>query len=388
MTRAAIVHTQIAESVAAGTDLGRAILREMNGEPPDAVVLFASPVYDPKPFLGALQRECSPKAVAGCSSAGEFTFNGTLPSSAVALAIKSTEMRFRVHVGRDLQKSVRQAAEQLASTFELGAGGEYSHRTALMLVDTLAGYGEEFLDAFNAATEGQYQVFGGGAADEAKFEKTYIFAGHEVMQDAAVALEIRSKSPVGIGVSHGWTPASPKMTATATSGLRLDELDGRPAVERIEEFASKQGKQFDRENPLPFFLHHVLGIETPDGYKLRVPLLVDASGALTFAAEIPQNAIVRVMRTRDTSAAEAARVAANRARASLHGHTPVAAIFLDCAATRLRLGEKFGASVNEIADALGSTTGMGCNSFGQFARLEGQFSGYHNCTAVVCLLPE
>jgi hypothetical protein len=29
----------------------------------------------------------------------------------------------------------------------------------------------------------------------------------------------------------------------------------------------------------------------------------------------------------------------------------------------------------------------GCNTHGQIARAEGQFEGFHNCTAVVCLLP-
>ena len=27
-------------------------------------------------------------------------------------------------------------------------------------------------------------------------------------------------------------------------------------------------------------------------------------------------------------------------------------------------------------------------SYGQIARADGQFSGFHNCTAVVCVLPE
>jgi len=30
---------------------------------------------------------------------------------------------------------------------------------------------------------------------------------------------------------------------------------------------------------------------------------------------------------------------------------------------------------------------VGCNTYGQIARAEGQFGGFHNCTAVVCVLP-
>lgn len=91
------------------------------------------------------------------------------------------------------------------------------------------------------------------------------------------------------------------------------------------------------------------------------------------------------MRTRHASAAEAASVAARRARMKLRRDRaePGAVLFLDCAATRLRLGDEFGSSVDEVVDSLGTTMCVGCNTYGQFARVEGQFSGFHNCTAVV-----
>ena len=34
-----------------------------------------------------------------------------------------------------------------------------------------------------------------------------------------------------------------------------------------------------------------------------------------------------------------------------------------------------------------SASYVGCNTHGQIARAEGQFGGFHNCTAVVCVLP-
>mgnify|MGYP006147235867 FL=1 len=40
-----------------------------------------------------------------------------------------------------------------------------------------------------------------------------------------------------------------------------------------------------------------------------------------------------------------------------------------------------------VADALGGAPFVGCNTYGQIARSESQFSGFHNCTAVVLALP-
>jgi hypothetical protein len=388
MVRAAAASTQIEDSFEAGRALGADIGRQLDGSTPDAVLLFASPVFDAEMLLQGLHSAIEPEAVIGCSSAGEFTFKGTSASSAVALALMASDISFRAHLVRDINDDVTGAAESLARGFDPNVEPERPHRAALLLMDTLAGYGEEFLDAFTAATEGEYQVFGGGAADDAAFTRTLVYCGREAVAGAAAVLEIRSTRKIGIGVSHGWTPASPPMTATASSGLRLVELDGRAAADEIERFAREHGLPFDRAEPLPFFLHHVLGITSDGGYKLRVPLAIDEAGAVLCAAEIPEQATVRIMQTRSRSAAEAAQAAARRAWLGLEGSEPGVAIFFDCAATRLRLGAEFGESVREIENVVGRSPLVGCNTYGQFARLPGQFSGFHNCTAVVCVLPQ
>jgi hypothetical protein len=76
------------------------------------------------------------------------------------------------------------------------------------------------------------------------------------------------------------------------------------------------------------------------------------------------------------------------ALAQLHGRRPGAALFFDCVATRLRTGRDFGLELGTIQKALGPAPFAGCNTYGQIARADGQFSGFHNCTAVICVLPE
>jgi hypothetical protein len=43
---------------------------------------------------------------------------------------------------------------------------------------------------------------------------------------------------------------------------------------------------------------------------------------------------------------------------------------------------------DSLAEKLGSASFAGCNTHGQIARAPGQFGEFHNCTAVVCVLPE
>lgn len=194
--------------------------------------------------------------------------------------------------------------------------------------------------------------------------------------------------PLGIGVSHGWLPASAGYRVTEVDGMRLIGLNGAPAVQAFEDHAQASGQEFDPAQPLPFFLHNVLGIRTGDSYRLRVPLAVDSDGSVNCAAAIPLGAIVHVMKTSEASAVKAAEQATRSALESLGGRRPGAALVFDCVATRLRMGQAFDDELKACADLLSPAGFVGCNTYGQIARAEGQFGGFHNCTAVVCVLPE
>jgi hypothetical protein len=93
------------------------------------------------------------------------------------------------------------------------------------------------------------------------------------------------------------------------------------------------------------------------------------------------------MRSTNPSAVDAAKRAARCAMAALGNNRAEAGLFFDCVATRLRLGDDFGKELAAVKDALPSIPFTGCNTHGQIVRAEGQFEGFHNCTAVVCLFP-
>jgi hypothetical protein len=93
------------------------------------------------------------------------------------------------------------------------------------------------------------------------------------------------------------------------------------------------------------------------------------------------------MTTTPASAADAAAEATRAALAQMEGNEPAIALVFDCVATRLRLGEAFGAELAAVQRELGDAPMAGFNTYGQIAKAEGQFSGFHNCTAVVCTIP-
>lgn len=380
-------YTDIVDSKKAGEFIAEKVQAAFRGKPADVIILFASSTYDYTTLLKAVNEKANPKILVGCSSAGEFTNEVRGDSSVSAIAIRSDEIAFAAGLSKNLSDDVEGAAKGVVSAFNGIHSTDYPYHTALILTDALAGYTDTLIDKINSLTAGIYQLFGGGAGDDAKFERTEVFFGEESVTDAVVALEMLSKKPIGIGVRHGWTPASDPIRVTESDGMKLISLNSIPAIEVIEEHAKATNQEFDRNNPIPFFLHNVLGIQSPQGYKLRVPLSIHGDGSVSCASDIPTGSIVCFMKTTAESAAKAAREATEGALLQLNGNEPSTALVFDCVATRLRIGEEFDTELQAIADTLPHTNFVGCNTYGQVSRVDGQFSGFHNCTAVVCVFP-
>ena len=387
MTKTATAVVREPDSAKAGAELGRQLRAGLDGEAADAVILFASAQHDYRKLLEALSRESGTKTLVGMSSAGEFSSSQNGQGQASAIAIRSENMRFSVGLGRSLSRDPHAAARQVADTF-VGIGTPpLPYRAALVMTDALAGHADAVVEELTLATRGNYRFFGGGAGDDGRFQKTHVFAGTEAVTDAVVALEMLSTQPIGVGVSHGWIAGSEGMRVTDVQGTRLIGLDGIPAADAIADYAVATGQKFDRSNPMPFFLHNILGIRDDGNYRLRVPLAVNDDGSVALAAEVPSGSIVHIMKSTDQSAIMAAEQATRSAISALNGATPHAALVFDCVATRLRLGNAFDDELRACAEMLHPAKFVGCNTYGQIARAEGQFGGFHNCTAVVCVLP-
>ncbi|MBC7788335.1 MAG: FIST C-terminal domain-containing protein [Anaerolineae bacterium] len=389
MTDVAIASTDLRDAQA-GEVLAAKVLSELHGAAPDALIVFASPQNNYAALLGALHSQCGAKAMIGCSSAGEFTSETSGTGLTTVIALRAPEMRFSAAITHGLSSGRATTASDLVQGFHGMSTSEYRHRTALILVDALAGHAEDFVDRLTVATGGMYQFVGGGAGDDARFRETHVFFGTESHSDAAVALEILSNKPIGIGARHGWAPAGDPLRVTQASNSCVVSFNVSPAVEAFEEHAAVSNQTFDRADPLPFFLHNVVGVKTDGGFKLRVPLGVDAEGGIVCAAEVPTGVLAHIMSTQAVDAADAAASATRDAidQVEREGHTPKAALFFDCVATRLRLGQDFSQELNAVARELKDAPFAGFNSYGQIVRAEGQFSGFHNCTAVVCVFPE
>lgn len=386
-TQTAVVCSRAQDSAEAARALGKELRAEFGNMPPDAVVLFSAARHDAATLLRVLKESCNPTIIVGCSSAGEFTNDMLGEGHVCALAIRSSEMTFAAGISRKLCEDREATAREIVSHFNQARGVPRAYAAALVLSDGLAGHADELVEHMTSLTGGNHQFFGGGAGDDSRYSRTEVFLNDEVATGAAVSLEVLSSKPIGVGVCHGWRPVGKLFRVTEARGNVLVSLNAEPAVDAIAAHADRTGQAFDRADPMPFFLHNVLGIEMDEGFRLRVPLAANADRSILCAAEVPEGACISMMTTDVLSARNAAATATHAALAQLNGHPANAALFFDCSTTRLRMGRDFAEELAAVKEALGPVPLAGCNTYGQLARTEGQFSGFHNCTAVVCVLP-
>ena len=270
----------------------------------------------------------------------------------------------------------------------------YAHRTALMLLDPLAGRGEEA--ALLAATMlgEDVPLAGGAAGDDLKMREAWVACGAHAAVDSVVIALIFSKTPLGVGVCHGHRPLSPPLRVTKAEAGTVISVEGRPAWEVWKEHtrANALAAGYDLDNLTPqaegsFLLRYEAGLSAGDGYKIRAPLSRNADGSINFACGIPEGAVIRITESDGKSQLASAREAARRARARLGGGKVAGALVFDCICRNLILGDEFAQAVRGISDELGGVPLAGFETYGEIALDAGDLSGFHNTTSVVLAFP-
>ncbi len=390
--------TKVATAMANGSAreaalaLAREVKGQLGGDKPALALVFASTAQPLGELMPALKAELGPVTLLGASTAGEFTEKGDAKSSAAVFAVAGD---FQVHAGMapDLKKDAERAVTTAAKSLPASVPG-YPHRTAILLLDPLAGNSEEATLLAAAALGDDARLAGGAAGDDLHMKATQVGLNERTATDAIVLAAVFSKAPLGVGVCHRHVPISEGLKVTRAEGNVVYEVDGRPAwdvwAERTRASAQKRGVEPTKLKPEElggFLLRYEAGLATGKDYKIRAPLSRGPDGSISFACGIPQGSVIRITESEPDAQIDAAREAARRARAQMGGDKPAGAVVFDCICRDLILGEQFNKAVHSISEELGGVKIAGFETYGEIALDAGDMSGFHNTTTVVLSFP-
>jgi hypothetical protein len=378
--------------VAAASKLEQELFGQLGGAEPVLVVVFASTEQP----LGEVVRSLAPSfggaVLLGASTAGEFTEKGDAKGAVCAFALAG-DYRVFAGLGHGLKEAPAQAVKQALGGLPHDVPG-YAHRTGILLLDPLAGNGEE-VTLLTASQLGVDEPLAGGAAgDDLRMKSTVVSCGVEAASNAVVIAQIFSKEALGLGVCHGHTPLSPPLRVTRANGNVVEQIDGRPAwdvwLERTRERARERGIDLSKMTSAEeggYLLRYEAGLAAGTEFKIRAPLSRNQDGAISFACGIPEGTVFRITESAPESQVASAREAARRARQQLGGRPAKGALVFDCICRNLILGAGFSAAVRGMSEELGGVPLAGFETYGEIALDAGDLSGFHNTTSVVLAFP-
>ena len=372
-----------------------ALTDQAPGRHPALLMVFASPSQPLAELLPVLSAAFPQTSVLGASSAGEFTEKGDIQGGVSAFALFG-DFEVRAGLGSGLKANVQGSVEQAIQSIPESLDG-YAHQTALILLDTLSGVGEEAALLTSALLGDEVRLVGGAAGDKGMV-RTVVGVGPKVESDAIVVAKLFSKEKLGLGVYNGHKPLSPKtFNVTRSEGNVVYELDGRPAWDiwveqtRAHALSARGVDPATLQDPTEVFLYMVVyeaGLQLGGHeYKMRSPIAKLDNGAMSFACGIPEGSVIQMMESDPARQVASANEAARRAVAQLQGRPIAGALVFDCIRRKSILGDHFRDAIASMYAALHQAPLAGFETYGEIALDTGEMSGFHNTTTVVLAFP-
>jgi hypothetical protein len=382
-------HSGDADAATAG---GRAAAQAVAGRKPALLMVYASTGYDLERLLDAVRGYAAEGTViAGCTTLGEVVAGRPDPmaSGAVVVALGGAGLQVQAQVGRGVSGRRREAGAEAAASVTGLAG---PNRICLLLCDGLVGEQHEVVRGAYGVLGAAVPLVGGCAGDDLTYTRTHQFvgdgAGVEILTDAVVGVGIGSTGAFGAGIAHGWRKVGEPVVVTSSSGGRLFELDGRPALDAYLEWIGEDRSLL--EDPKAFRTRAFgspLGMSRRTGEDIRVVHDGDLrDGSLLCLADVPQGALAWLMEPDDEALVQAGAAACAQAIENLDGAEPVGVLVFDCGARKVMLDQSgVRRELAAMADVAGAVPFGGFYTYGEIARTQGA-RGMHHLTVVTLAL--
>jgi hypothetical protein len=341
----------------------------------------------PEPLL-ELARAFPSSHILGCSTSGEILDTKLADDTIVVAVARFQHTRLRradASVGGELDSF--RAGEAIAVDLDAP-----DLRGVFVLSDGLNVNGSELVRGLNSILPESVVVTGGLAGDGPRFERTWTLTGDGPRSGLVSAVGMYgARVHIGHGSRGGWDIFGPPRLVTRSEGNVLYELDGKPALGLYKDYLGERASGLPATALLfPLALRPSASRQRE---VVRTVLAVDeASQSMTFAGDMPEDAVVRLMRANFDrviqGAGDAGLAAATPVYAAGSG-SPVLAISISCVGRRLVLGERTEEEIEAVKESLpASASQIGFYSYGEISPHGFGSADLHNQTMTLTTICE
>jgi len=328
------------------------------------VTVFVSPHPGAAAVMQDLATAFAPTPVIGCTTAGEIGATGYVEGMIVATALPAALFRADTVLIRDLATFEAQSVigDLIRARGELvQQSPAWDHEFAFLMVDGLSAK-EDALTSALAPGLGATPLFGGSAADGARFLETVVFHNGEALRNAAVLAVVRTCCPVKVFKFDHFQPTQQRMVVTGADPSKrlVQSINAEPAA---MEYARLLGKDPAQLTPFTFAAHPVV-VRLGGQHHVRSIRQMDENGDLIFFSAIDEGLVLTLAESLDVEAHLAEKFN------DLSAITPPKAILAcDCMLRRIEVQEK--QLTGRISSLLSANRVIGFSTYGE------QFNGLH-----------
>jgi hypothetical protein len=249
--------------------------------------------------------------------------------------------------------------------------------------------GTELVQGMRSVLTDKVLLTGGLAADAGKFQKTYLFdKNKEIRSGCITAIGFYGNAlEVGCGSFGGWTSFGKERQVTRSHKNILYELDGQPALKLYKTYLGAEAANLPASGLL-----FPLSISSNNNQEPLVRTLLavnEFEQSLTFAGDIPEGAMVKLMKAKTDDLIEGAENAGKIARNGIQ-NSPDLAILVSCVGRKLVMKQLIEEEVEAVWQILGkNTTITGYYSNGEIAPFSQDVTcDLHNQTMTITTFKE
>jgi len=337
-------------------------LRSLAGLHPQLILVFSQRNLLQKFSFTTDIMEVFPDAhIMGCSTAGQIAGILICDDSLVLTAIEFEHTNIK-----GVQKQITSAADSFQTGRSLAAelmADDLRH--LLVLSDGLNVNGSELVRGLISIVPPEVSITGGLAGDNDAFQETLTFwdcppSSHNIVVLGLYGNRLR----VGYGSRGGWDPFGPERLITRSDGNILYEMDGRSALQLYKTYLGEHAQGLPATGLL-----FPLSIRNTDNTSPLVRTILgvnETEESLTFAGDLPQGSLARLMKANIDRLIDGAISAAEASRSAHLHFSPALAILISCVGRRLVLKQRSEEEVEGVSEVMATTTMLaGFYSYGE-----------------------
>ncbi len=373
----------------AGREVALAAIAKLSGKP-DILWVFAAVSYNQQRLLDGIASVAPGTPLIGCTTDGEISTAGLSVNSVVVLAMVSDRIRFHTSHIEQLSKDSYGAGAGLGESFQ-----SLDCRHIQIFSDGLCGNADKIIQGLKARLGDDITIAGGTAGDGGDFKCTFQYFRDRALTDSLVGVAFEGDFSIGTGVGCGWFPVGLTKKVTRSVDNVVYELDGRPALQAYEKYLGKHARLLPAVGvEYPLALLGPFGPGEDSGcFLCRATMGVRRqSGAIAFAGDVPEGALVKMSIGNESDIIQAAAQAARTALDKLQGNDgaikPKAVFLYSCMARKIVLGSRTNEEILAVQRIIGMDVPViGFYTYGEYMPIgKNDHSCFHNETITVTVI--